>query len=519
MSTASRVVKNTAFLYIKMVITILVSLISTRLILQSLGASDFGIFTIVGGAIGMLNFLNYTMANATQRFMSYSEGEGCDGKKIAVFNMSMILHILIALLTALVFAIAFFPLFNGILNIEASRLFAAKVVYSCLVVSSLFTIVNVPYDAIMNAHENMLYYSIVGVIESFLKLGVAIACVYASCDKLILYGVLMACIPILTLSVMKGYCHKHYSECRYAFRSSFDTTLIKEIALYSGWNFLTAISNLLSGQGIGIVLNHFFGTALNAAHGIAQQVNAQLCAFAQNMRKALNPVIVKSAGAKDVRTMNYAAQMGCKYSTLLTAFFAVPLILEMPYVLELWLKSVPDWAILFCRLQLLQSLITQSAGSLETSIYAEGRIKKYAIWKSLMNVLPIFITYLSFRMGGGPFWLYVPMIIIWGVGGDLVILHFAKANCSQPVLGWVKIVLLPLIEVILPMFAVGFLVIFLVPSSFIRLIVCCLMTSITMLACMWLFGLGEQEKNSIGMFLTKKNKTIYAESKCDNSRI
>ena len=223
------------------------------------------------------------------------------------------------------------------------------------------------------------------------------------------------------------------------------------------------------------------------------------------MRKALNPVIVKSAGAKDVRAMNYAAQMGCKFSVLLTSLFAVPLILEMPYVLELWLKTVPNWAILFCRLQLLQSLVTQSAGSIETSIYAEGRIKDYAIWKSLMNILPIFITYLCFSMGGGPFWLYVPMIIIWGVGGDWVILHYAKTNCNQSISEWAKTVILPLAIIIVPMFAIGTLVIYVVPSSFIRLIVCCIVTTISMFVGMWLFGLGKQEKDSIRIVLTKKN--------------
>lgn len=503
MSTVSRVIKNTGFLYIKMVITIVVSLYSTRIILQALGASDFGIFTIVGGAIGMLGFLNSTMANATQRFMSYAEGEGNEEKKLKIFNVSLILHVIIAVLTALLLLVAFFPLFNGILNIEPERLPAAKMVFMSLVISTLLTIVNVPYDAIMNAHENMLYYSIVGIVESILKLGVAFACRYFNGDKLILYGILMALIPLFTLSIMKVYCHRNYSECRFAIKSSLDISLMKEIMLFSGWNFLTAISNLISGQGIGIVLNHFFGTTLNAAHGIAQQVNSQLCAFAENMRKALNPVIVKSAGARDVNTMNNASLMGCKYSTLLTSFFAIPLILEMQYVLTIWLKNVPDWAVLFCRLQLLQSIITQLAGSVTTSIYAQGKIKEYAIWKSVMNLLPIFVTYICFCMGGDPFWLYVPMMLIWGVGGDIIILYYAKRLCNLTINEWLRRVLFPVTTIIIMMIFLGCCVIKFLPSSFIRLLVCCSATSVMMVGALWIVGMSNSEKSIVKSFLTK----------------
>ena len=163
MSTTTRVIKNTGFLYVKMGITVFISLYTTRLIFASLGASDFGVFNIVGGAITMLGFLNSTMANATQRFMSYAEGANDLLKKKQVFNVSMVLHIGVALLTGLILLAAMYPLFNGIFNIQPDRIFAAEVIYLSLVVSTMFTIVNVPYDAVMNAHENMLYYALIGI--------------------------------------------------------------------------------------------------------------------------------------------------------------------------------------------------------------------------------------------------------------------------------------------------------------------------------------------------------------------
>lgn len=503
MSTASRVVKNTLFLYFKMGVTIIISLYSTRLILQAIGASDFGIFTLVGGAISMLSFLNSTMANATQRYMSYAEGEGLILNKIKVFNVSVALHSLIAVFTLFLFIVCYIPLFSGVLNIPPDRIIAAKIIYCCFIFSTLLTIISVPYEALLNAHENMLYYSIVGIIEALFKLMIAFLCVYYSGDKLILYGILTACVPLISFSAMRVYCHSKYEECHIS-RKYFDGALVKDIALFSGWNFLTAISFLFSGQGISIVLNHFFGTTLNAAYGIAQQVKSQLSAFAENMKKALNPVIVKNAGAKDDSSMNYAAIIGCKYSYFLTILFAVPLILEMPYVLGLWLKSVPEWTTSFCSLQLVFLMVTQLTSSLATSIYAKGKIKKYAIYKSLTNILPIAMAYLCFKFGLGPLSLYLPYIIIWGVLGDVVILHYAKVCCGLDIHEYFKKVLLPVTWVTVVMFFCGKLVIINIDASFLRLLITCVVTTLTMLISAWYFALYDEERTVIKSYLKRK---------------
>ena len=494
MSTTSRVVKNTGFLYVKMGVTIFVSLYTLRILLASLGAADYGIFTIVGGAIAMLGFLNSTMANATQRFMSYAEGEGDLVKKKKIFNVSIILHVLIALLTCVLLLLVFYPLFNGILNIQADRVYAAKVVYFCLIFSTLLTIVNAPYDAVMNAHENMLYYSIIGIFESLLKLLIAFYCVYTSDDKLIVYGLLMAMVPVITLTIMKVYCHKHYEECVIAPRRYWDYVLIRRIATFSGWNFLTAVSSLLTFQGLGVVLNHFYGTVLNAAHGIALQVNSQLSQFSVNMMKALNPVIVKSAGAGNYEMMNRVTIAGCKFSTYIMLFFAIPLIVEMPYVLKIWLVDVPEWTILFCILQIVVGIICQMANSAATAVYAQGNIKWYAIYKSIMNILPVILTYVSFALGGAPYWLYVPMVIIWGIGGDLVIVRYAQKQCGLPVMEFVKGVLTPVVGVSVVMLLMGALMTCLIEESFFRLLSSCVMTTIGLLISLLLFGMSRDER-------------------------
>ena len=494
MSTSSRVIKNTGYLYIKMVITILVSLYSTRLILNSLGDSDFGLFNVVGGAIAMLGFLNSTMANATQRFMSYVEGEGQLEKKKTIFNVSIVLHSVIAIFTVILLLAFMYPLFNGIFNIEQGRTTAAIIVYLSLIFSTFLTIINVPYDAVMNAHENMLYYSIVGVLESLLRLTVAFVCVYTNNDKLIVYGILMACIPLITLTIMKIYCHRHYEECVISPRKYWDGSVVKNISGFFGWNFLTAVSSLFSIQGIGIVLNHFFGTVLNASQGIAHQVNGAVSNFSLNMMKALNPVITKSAGAKNLATMNKATIIGGKFSALLTMFFGIPLSLEVHYVLAIWLKEAPAWSATFVVLQLVQAIIQQIANSAATAVYAQGDIKNYSIWKSVMNILPLFITWIAFRYGGGPIWLYLPMIILWGIGGDVVIVYYANKKCGLDVEDFIYKVIFPLAETTLIMLIAGCIPVFLMEESFGRLLITCLSTTMGMFLASALFAISREEK-------------------------
>ena len=477
-----------------MIITIIVSLYTTRLILVSLGASDFGIFNVVGGAITMLGFLNSTLANATQRFMSYAEGEGEMEKKRSIFNVSLVLHIVIAFLTVLILLAAMYPLFNGIFNIEPDRINAARIVYLSFIFSTVLTIINVPYDAVMNAHENMFYYSIIGIFDALLKLGVAYTCVNTNWDKLIIYGILMASIPLITLSIMKVYCHRHYNECVIAPRRYWDSSLVKQISRFFGWNFLTAVSSLFSAQGIGVVLNHFFGSVLNAAQGIAHQVNGGLSNFSVNMMKALNPVIVKSAGAGNVDAMNRATIAGCKFSALLTMFLGIPLSIEVQYVLKIWLRDVPDWTTVFVVLQLVQSIITQMATSAATAVYAQGDIKAYAIWKSVMNAMPVFLTWVSFRMGGGPIWLYIPMIVVWAIGGNIVIVFYANKKCGLGVGKYINKVLLPLIGTFVVMTILGELSYCNFSECFLRFLITCSSTSIGMIIASVTFAMTKEEK-------------------------
>ena len=443
-STANRVIKNTGFLYAKMGITMFVSLYTTRLILNSLGASDFGIFNIVGGAIAMLGFLNAAMASATQRFMSYSEGEGDKEKQKSIFNVSCVLHLGISLIVGIALLIAGYFFFNGILNIPQERIFAAKVVYGSLIVSTMFTVMTVPYDAAMNAHENMKYYAIVGVFESFLKLAVAFACVYTVYDKLIVYGILMACIPLITLTIMRVYCHKHYEECVIAPRVYWKKGLMKKMTSFAGWNLFSSSVTMISAYGQGIILNSFFGTVLNAAQGIALQINGQLQVLSSNMLKAVNPILGKSVGAHNTDLLIKSTMLGAKYAAALYSLVAIPLFIETPYILDLWLYNVPEWTVIFVRFQLLRSFIEFQFVTLPSSISATGKIRKYSFYSSLSNFLQLPVIYILFKLGYPPYFMYVSAIIFGNLLVYGIAMYFARKNYSLPIIVYIKTVLFPI---------------------------------------------------------------------------
>ena len=494
MSTANRVIKNTGFLYAKMGITMFISLYTTRLVLNALGASDFGIFNVVGGAIAMLGFLHAAMSSATQRFMSFYEGRGEVDKQKQIFNVSLVLHFLIALGLGLILLIAGYFFFNGILNIAPDRIYAAKVVYASLIISTMFTVMSVPYEAVLNAHENMLYYSMVGVLESLLKLTVALVVVYYIGDKLELYGILMACIPLLVLTVMRVYCHKKYSECVIAPRKYWTPTLMKEMTSFAGWSFLGSATSMVSQYGMGIVLNTFFGTILNAAMGIANQLSGQLMAFSNTMMKALNPVIAKSEGGGNRQLMLKATLMGSKFSFMLLAFFVVPFIIEAPYILKLWLKDIPEWAIVFTILQLIRSLIEQLTVMLPRAIAAKGDIKEYTIVKSVLNILPVILTYICFKYKLPPFYLYITWIVISSIVGGGVSLYYTKLKCNLNYNHYLTKVLIPCIGLLIIMIVLGGGVHCFLTPSFLKLIWVFLTTTLTFLLSVYLIFLSDEEK-------------------------
>lgn len=406
MSTASRVIRNTGILYVKVGISAICAILSTRFILQSLGIDDFGIYNIVGSIIVMLSFLNESMTTATQRFISFSEGQGQIDKSITVFNISVLLHFLIGILIAIVLFLLGYIVFNGILKIPPDRVFAARYVYYFMIFSAFLSMITVPYNAVLIAHENMLYYSIIGSIVSILKLIVAIVLLYISGDKLILYGLLIACVSLVELTIPRIYCKQKYRECRINVREYYNKDLFKEMTAFAKWQLLYSSSSILSIQGTSLLLNSFFGVIVNAAQGVARQLSGQLMIFSNTLLNALNPVIVKSAGAGNHSQMINSTMLGSKLAFLLVLVFSVPVLIEMPFLLNIWLKEVPDYAVGFCRFEIIQQLMASLTVTLVTSISAKGDIKSFQIFSAITYFGRLPVIYIFLKLGFNPISVY-----------------------------------------------------------------------------------------------------------------
>ncbi len=417
MQSAKRVVINTGFLYGKMLITILISLYSTRLVLNALGTTDYGVFNLVGGVVAMLSFLNSAMANATQRYMSFSIGEGNNDKLKSIFSSSVVLHLIIGIIIVLILEFGGIFLFDGILKIPTERLGSARIVFHFMVISTFFTINSVPYDAAISSHENFLFDALSGVFESVLKLLIAVSLLFTPADKLILYGLLIAVLTILIRIIKSIYCYRKYEECRTRITSRINIKLTKEMLSFAGWNLFGSFCTIARNQGLAIILNQFFGIIINAAYAIASQVNSNLMLFSVNMLKSINPQITKSEGGGDRQRTLRLTTLACKLSFFLLAFFAIPAILEMPFLLRIWLKTVPENTIIFCQLMIILTLILLMTAGLNMLIQAVGKIKTSQAFTGSLLILNVPLSYFLVKLGFPAYSVLVGSVFLECVAG------------------------------------------------------------------------------------------------------
>lgn len=438
-----RIVVNTLFLYAKTLITMIISFIATRLVLEGLGAVDYGIFGTVGGAIVMLEALNGAMALATQRYMNYAEGKGDKENLILIFNNTVILHILLGVVIVLLLAALYYPFFNGVFNLPVERIEAAKGIYMFLIISAFFTIITVPYDALINAHEDFLYYSIVGIVMALLKLGAAIGVVLCLNDRLIIYGLLMTAISIINMLIMYIYCKSKYQECHFQPQKYADIAKIKDIGIFAGWNFVGALANMAGNHGSTILMNHFFGPILIAAKNIGDQICAQVAVLTNNMTKALNPVIVKSEGGGDRQTMINLSYKSCRFSFLLYLVLAVPFIFNAEPLLAIWLKEVPAWAALFCQLQVVRTLFEQLFTPLRMSLMAQGSVRQVNIVELVLGVITFLVLWVLYQVGLSAQWHYYISILVLVFISGIIKVVLCRAICDMNIHDYCRMVIIP----------------------------------------------------------------------------
>lgn len=396
-----------------MILTMLVSLYTSRVVLNVLGVDDFGTYNVVGGVVTMFGFLNGAMASATQRFLSFELGKNDLIQLRKTFNAAQIVHIGIALLVFVLAETIGLWFLNNYLNIPAGRMEAARWIYHFSVLSFMITIIQVPYNAVIIARERMNVYAYVSILEVILKLLVVFMLSWISFDKLKLYGVLLFVVSFIVASIYRIYTLRQFDETR--FEIVRERKIYKTLMSYSGWTLFGATSMVAKGQGVSIILNMFFGTVVNAAQGIANLVYGSINSFVANFQIASNPQIVKSYASGDKEYMTNLIIRTSKFSFYLLFILTLPVILEIDYILKIWLKIVPEYTAVFTVLILINAWVDSFSGPLITAVNATGRIKLYQIVVGTVFTLNLPLSYFLFKFGFSPVSTFVVNIAITSI--------------------------------------------------------------------------------------------------------
>lgn len=410
MSDSKRIAKNTLMLYFRQILIMLVSLYTVRVVLNVLGAEDYGIYNVVAGVVTMFSFLGNAMATASQRYFSFDLGKNDNEHLKTTFSVTFQIYILLALFVVLIAETLGIWFVNHKLVIPEERLIAANWIFQAAIISFLLTLITTPYMAAIIAHENMKVYAYVSIVEVGLKLGIVFVLRFLPYDKLIIYGILLAIVALINTSLYRIYCYKHFSECKFRFVK--DKELFKEIVSYSGWNLFGSVSTVVRKQGITILLNLFFGPIVNAARAVSSQVSSAVMSFAQNFSNALKPQIIKLYAAEKRDDMQKMLMSGTKIVFFLMFIICVPFYFEAPYVMKLWLKTVPEYTVLFVRLVTIHALIDSISYPLMAVVQATGKITLYQIIVGGCRILNLPISYIFLKLGYAPETVFIVEILI-----------------------------------------------------------------------------------------------------------
>ena len=489
-----RIAKNTLLLYVRTLFIMLVSLYTSRVVLNTLGVSDYGIYNVVGGVVAMFSVISSSLSSAISRYITYELGHGDIVKLKRIFATSVNIQIGISLAVLVLAELIGVWFLNTKLNIPAERMTAANWVFQCSLLSFIINLISVPYNATIIAHEKMSAFAYISILEAVLKLAVVYMLVISPYDKLVSYAVLLVMVALVVRFTYSFYCRKHFEESHYKF--VYDKALIKEMTGFAGWNFFGNTAYILNVQGVDMLVNIFFGVTLNAARGVATQVQHAVMQFVNNFTVAINPQITKSYASGDMEYVYKLVCRGARFSYFLLLVFLVPIVCETEYILRIWLKLVPQYASVFLRLTLFGSLMTLLGNSMLTAIMATGNIKKYQFWITIVGCLVFPLTWLAFKLGLPPETTYVIYIVIYFLL-NFVRLYFAKTQLDFPVKLYLLDVILRVFAVTCLAFAVPILITTYMDESFLRLCITCAVSVVSTGVIIYALGLQKTERKKI----------------------
>jgi len=496
-----RLAKNTIVLYIRTIVLMLVSLYTSRVVLDVLGVDDYGIYNVVGGAIAMFSVVSGSISNAISRFITFELGKGDFAKLKEVFVSSVNIQIGLSALVLLLGETLGLWFLNTYMNIPAERLSAANWVLHCSLLAFVINLLSLPYNSCIIAHEHMTAFAYIGILDAVLRLTVVLVLPLFTTDKLIVYSVLIVLVALIVRIVYTLYCKSHFSECEY--HLSYNKSLVREMAGFSGWQFLTNTCWIVNTQGLNILSNIFFGVRINAARGVAAQVEGAVMTFVNNFMTAINPQLVKSYAQHDTERFFSLICRGAKFSYFMLLLIALPIIMETEFILGLWLKLVPDYAVLFVRLSIFAAIMNMLGNTCVAACMATGDIKRYSIIISAVGYTVFPFTWLAFYLGMPAASAYVIFIIIYFMV-IFVRLYVMKGLLNFPPMMYVKKVLVVIIPVSLTSVILPYLGLSVMEDSLIRFLLVSVLCIVSTLGAVYLIGLTSNEKKFLVSYVLKK---------------
>ena len=502
-----RIAKNTGFLYCRMILIMLVTLYTSRVVLEQLGIDNYGVYIVVGGVVTMFGFLQSCMMTSTQRFLNFELGKDKTGvgKRIStVFSTALLIHIIISLVIIAGAETIGLWFVNHKLTIPKDSLYGANIVYQTAILSFCVSIIGAPYNAAIIAHEKMNIYAYVSILEAFLRLGIAFLLIIIPYDKLTIYGWLILAVQIVVTALYGVISMHKFHEC--SFHPIYDKATFHEMSGFAGWNLFGSLAWLVRGQGLGILLNIFFGPTLNAAKGVSDQISNAANTLNSNFQTALNPQITKYYAAGQAEEMEILAYRGIKFSTLLMWLIVLPLSLCSDAVLSIWLKEVPNYAPLFVVLILIDLMVGNLFGTpLMTSLSASGKIRSYQISVSIILLMVLPVAYLFLKLKWPPESIFY-LNIFFNLSSGVLRYSFCQKQLGYRFDFYLKLVIKPILCVIavsslIMLFIKGRLI---VENAWLLIFIISIISLLISLTCIYYIGLTKGEQLALKKIISSK---------------
>lgn len=491
-----RIAKNTLMLYVRMLFGMLVSLYTSRLVLQALGVEDFGINNVVGGVVAMFSLISGSLSSSTGRFLTFKLGQNDLDALKRVFSTSLSIHVVLAVIVLILSETIGLWFLNTHMTIPTDRLFAANCVFHASVFMFAVGLLSVSFNASIVAHEHMSAFAYIGIFDLVLRLAIVLFIAYSSLsfDRLIMFSLLSVVVSCLMQMIYWTYCRRNFEECR--FRLDFDKFYWKNMSSFAGWNFIGCTAVLLKDQGVNILLNIFVGPIVNAARGIACSVNNALSAFSGNFMTALNPQITKSYASGNYHYMFSLVERGSRFSYYILLILALPVLFETEFILTLWLKSYPEHTVNFVRLILIVTMCDMLSNTLINLQLATGKLRNYQMAVGGMLLMNFPLSYMCLRLGYPPESTLVVAFVV-SVFCLLLRLIFLRSMVGLSVKKYLRNVCLNVLFVTFIASIIPFVIYMQLPDGVFRFFIVCIAAILCSLLTIYFVGCTFNERNFI----------------------